>query len=205
VIRDDDKFASDFVRRRTARAAWAVAVCVAIVACAPARDGGRSDTTAPDSALSPPPIDSSAIRAASATLLLDPATIRIGDTLGGLRVAHVDISKAAEDMGYVGDVRFEGEVTITGDRMTHPDFPDVKEVCMTVDSASATRLPRFPGDGRRRWLCFENRDAAARQVGEAGTRGSLTVVIDRYQTVRHFTDAYDTATFVRLVEDRRER
>jgi hypothetical protein len=206
VRRDRKTFAADVLRARITRAAWAAAVGVAVVACGPASDGARPDTaTARDSALPSPPIDSSAIRAASATLVLDPATIKIGDTLGGLRVAHVDISKAAEDMGYVGDVRFDGEVTISGDRMTHPDFPDVKEVCMTVDSASATRLPRFPGDGRRRWLCFENRDAAARQVGEAGTRGALTVVIDRYQTVRHFTDAYDTATFVRLVEDRRER
>jgi hypothetical protein len=76
---------------------------------------------------------------------------------------------------------------------------------MSVDSTSAPRLPRFPADERRRWLCFENRDEAARQLGEAGTRGPLTVVIDRYQTVRHFSDAYDTAMLVRVVEDHRER
>jgi hypothetical protein len=117
----------------------------------------------------------------------------------------VDIAKAADDMGYVGNVRFDGEVTIGGERMNHPDYPEIKEVCMAVDSASAVRLPRFPGDTRRRWLCFENRADAERQLGPAGTRGPLTVVIDRYQTVRHFSDAYDSATLVRVVDDRRER
>ena len=107
-------------------------------------------------------------------------------------------------MWTVPAARVDGEITISGERMTHPDFPEVKAICMRIDSASVARLPRFPEDQRRSWLCFENQEAAARMVGEAGTRGLLTVVIDRYQTVRHFTDAYDTAVLVRLVEDRRE-
>ena len=131
--------------------------------------------------------------------------MKVGDTLGTLRVARVDLALAADDMGYVGNVRFDGELTIAGERMNHPDFPDVKEICMSADSAHADRLPGFPADTRRRWLCFENRDDAARQLGEAGTRGGLTVVIDQYQTVRHFTDAYDTARLVQVVDDRREQ
>jgi hypothetical protein len=138
-------------------------------------------------------------------LIFDPATVKVGDILGGLRVERVDIDRAVGDMGYVGDVRFDGEVTISGERMNHPDFPEVRAICMRVDSVSVRRLPRFPDDTRRTWLCFENRDEAARRLGEAGTRGPLTVVIDRYQTVRHFSDVYDTAMLVRVVEDRRER
>jgi hypothetical protein len=138
-------------------------------------------------------------------LVFDPATVKVGDTVGALRVARMDIAKAADDMGYVGNIRFEGEVTISGARMTHPDYPDVQEICMSIDSTSVQRLPRFPADQRRPWLCFDPRDDAARQLGAAGTRGELTVVIDDYQTVRHFTDAYDTARLVRVVDDRRER
>lgn len=193
-------------RRVTVHRLAVVLFCVA-TACRPADDTPARDSAqiarTPDSTPAAP-TDSSAIRAASAALVFDPATVKLGDTLGGLRVSRTDVTKAADDMGYVGNVRFEGEVTVSGERMNHPDFPDVKEICMTIDSASATRLPRFPGDGRRRWLCFENRDAAARQLGEAGTRGPLTVVIDHYQTVRHFSDAYDTATLVKVIEEKRD-
>jgi hypothetical protein len=165
-----------------------------------------SEARAPDTAAATPAAESLATaRTNTGALTFDPATIKVGDTVGMLAVARVDITKAADDMGYVGNVRFAGEVTISGERMTHPDFPEIQEVCMRVDSTSVVQLPRFPGDTRRAWLCFENRGEAARQLGPAGTRGPLTVVIDRYQTVRHFSDAYDTATLIRVVEDRRER
>jgi hypothetical protein len=178
------------------RAATALAM-LASLACADNADRSRTDSLAPVDSAAPamrPPV----------TLSFDPAAVKVGDTVGGLRVSKADISKATGDMGYVGDVQFDGEITISGERMTHPDFPEVKAICMRMDSASVARLPRFPEDQRRSWLCFENQDAAARMVGAAGTRGLLTVVIDRYQTVRHFSDAYDTAVLVRLVEDKRE-
>jgi hypothetical protein len=182
-----------------------LAVFLAAMAC-----GGQGDRR--DSLVTPATSSESASAAVDSMRranlapgpVFDPATVKVGDTLAGLKVSRVDITKAAEDMGYVGNVRFEGEMTVSGERMTHPDYPEVKEVCMTIDSASAHRLPRFPDDQRRMWLCFEDREAAARQLGEAGTRGTLTVVIDRYQTVRHFSDAYDTASLVRVVEHRRE-
>ena len=200
--------------RRIGAARWhAVAAAVlAAIGCMGTDDRGADDSVAAtaervpgaETASATPPTTSRVPTNASA-LTFDPATVKVGDTLGELRVERVDIAKAAGDMGYVGDVRFDGEATISGDRMTHPDYPEVKEVCMSIDSVSARRLPRFPGDQRRTWLCFENRDEAARQLGAAGTRGGLTVVIDRYQTVRHFSDVYDTAKLVRVVEDRRER
>jgi len=196
-------------KRLAGTARWdslAVALLAAI-ACTGTGDGRADDSVTAAANRAPgaetPP--ATATNPPAATLTFDPATVKVGDTLGGLRVERVDIAKAASDMGYVGDVRFHGEVTIAGERMTHPDFPEVKEICMRVDSVSVRRLPRFPEDTRRSWLCFENRDQAARQLGEAGTRGPLTVVIDRYQTVRHFSDVYDTAVLVRVVEDRRER
>ena len=188
----------------------AVMTVVALIGCTGSDGARRADSTSTpgDSATGAPPpappVDSRTVPD-TLGLVFDPATVKVGDTVGTLRVARVDIAKAADDMGYVGNVRFAGEVSISGERMNHPDFPDIKEVCMRIDSASVVRLPRFPGDTRRSWLCFENRADAERQLGPAGTQGGLTVVIDRYQTVRHFSDAYDTATLVRLVDDRRER
>jgi len=183
-------------------------VALATVTCGRSNDADDRDTAAatspaPRESVAPSPTSTPA-RSDTLALTFDPATIKVGDTVGALRVARVDITKAADDMGYVGNVRFDGEVTISGERMTHPDFPDIQEVCMRVDSTSVVRLPRFPEDARRSWLCFENRPEPARRLGPAGTRGPLTVVIDRYQTVRHFSDAYDTATLVRVVEERRE-
>jgi hypothetical protein len=184
----------------------AVVAAATLMSCTGAGDTRRADSasTPVDSATRPSPVDSRTITDTLA-IVFDPATVKVGDTLGTLRVARVDIARAADDMGYVGNVRFDGEVTISGERMNHPDFPDIKEVCMRIDSASVVRLPRFPGDTRRSWLCFENRPDAERQLGPAGTRGALTVVIDRYQTVRHFSDVYDTAMLIRVVDDRRDR
>ena len=187
----------------------AIAAALAAIACAGSNDAPNADSAASSShagrdSVVPSPTPNQAA-ADTLALTFDPVTIKAGDTLGTLRVARVDITKAAEDMGYVGNVRFDGEVTIGGERMTHPDFPEIREVCMRVDTTSVVRLPRFPDDKRRSWLCFENRADAERQLGPAGTRGGLTVVIDRYQTVRHFSDAYDTATLVRVLDDRRER
>ncbi len=187
----------------------AIMAGLAGLACAGSSDAPNADSTAGNARAGGDSVVPSAApnQTAADTLALtfDPVTVKVGDTLGTLRVARVDITKAAEDMGYVGNVRFDGEVTIGGERMTHPDFPEIREVCMRVDTTSVVRLPRFPDDKRRSWLCFENRPEAERQLGPAGTRGGLTVVIDRYQTVRHFSDAYDTATLVRVLDDRRER
>ena len=188
---------------RACRSSVVVMMMFTLAACGD--PPARADSTVADTGSRAAP-DTPATRSGTGTrLVFDPATVKVGDTLGALRVARVDVSLAADDMGYVGNVRFDGQITIAGERMNHPDFPDVKEICMSVDSAHADRLPGFPADQRRRWLCFENRDDAARQLGDAGTRGGLTVVIDQYQTVRHFSDAYDTARLVRVVDDRRER
>ena len=188
---------SSTAARTIAIAAVAAFTMLASLACTDTADRSPADSVAPADSASPgarPPV----------TLAFDPAAVKVGDTIGGLRVSKADISLAAGDMGYVGDVQFDGQVTISGERMTHPDYPDVKTICMRIDSASVARLPRFPEDQRRSWLCFENQEDAVRQLGAAGTRGTMTVVIDRYQTVRHFTDAYDTAVLVRVVEDKRE-
>jgi hypothetical protein len=131
--------------------------------------------------------------------VFDPATLRVGDHVLGLRVAAADIS-VAYDSTHVGDVRFTGIIEITGTPIWHHDHPEVDLLCFDVDSTSVNALPRWPRDERRRvWLCFENRDEAVRQLGPPLDGRQVTIEIDDYQTVRHYTDAFDTARLVRVV------
>ena len=175
----------------------------------------RATAGAPGTGITTRPADSSAAAgapptASSATsdptsglpgIRFDPATIREGDRVGAFRVARVDITDAGGDYGRVGTVRFLGEVTISGAKRPHPDYPDITTVCMDVDSASAGRLPRWPRDSRTQsWLCFENQEEAIRLLGPAGTREPITVTIDTYQTPRQFSDVYNTARLVRVEE-----
>ena len=131
----------------------------------------------------------------------DPATIREGDVVAGLRVGRVDVTDAGSDFGWVGTVRFLGEMTISGEKRPHHDFPEITTVCMNVDSTSAAKLPRWPNDSRTlSWLCFENQEDAIRMLGPStAAREPITVVIDVYQTPRQFSDVYNTARLVRVV------
>lgn len=134
-------------------------------------------------------------------VLFDPRTIREGHTVGEFRVARVDVTDAGDDFGHVGTVRFLGETTISGELRPHHDYPEVTTLCMDLDSASAARMPRWRADSRTRsWLCFENQEQAARMLGPAGTTKPISVVIDVYQTPRQFSDVYNTARLVRVVE-----
>ena len=146
--------------------------------------------------------DSVAARAAQMPgIRFDPATIKEGDVVGALRVGRVDITDAGGDIGRVGTVRFLGELTISGERRPHHDFPEVTTVCMDVDSASTAQLPRWSNDSRTvSWLCFENQEDAIRLLGPTtSNREPVTVAIDVYQTPRQFSDVYNTARLVRVV------
>ena len=131
--------------------------------------------------------------------IFDPARLQVGDRVLGLRVVAADIS-VAHDSTHVGDVRFAGRIRVRGRTMRHPDHPNVDLVCFDVDSSSVNALPRWPRDERRRvWLCFDNRDEAVRQLGPSRDERPVTIEIDDYQTVRHYTDAFDTARLVRVI------
>ena len=64
---------------------------------------------------------------------------------------------------------------------------------------SAARLPRWLGDERRPWFCFENRDAAARALGPPSEGVQATIVIERFTIHRGGSDEVNSASFVRLV------
>ncbi len=128
----------------------------------------------------------------------------MGDSILGLQVRSVDLSPAPVigDSVYVGTVAFSGEVTLSGTTRPHPDHPEVSLVCFDVDEATAARVPRMQGDERRVWFCFSNQEEAIRSLGPPGSRGHATIVVDDYRTVYHFTDVFDTARLVRVVEGR---
>jgi hypothetical protein len=142
------------------------------------------DSAAPPVALSP---------------VFDPATIRPGDAVAGLTVSRVDVQRAY-DSTLVGNVRFGGEITLDGTLRPHHDFPENRSYCFDVDSSSVARLPRWPADTRRVWLCFSNDERAAQLLGAPGATRRVRVVVDDYQTVRHYSDAVDEAMLVRVIE-----
>lgn len=137
-----------------------------------------------------------------ATNRFDPTGIQVGDRVLGLTVTRQDLSHAPAmgDSVYVGSVEFSGELTVSGSYRSHPDYPEVQALCFDVDGASAVRVPRMRGDERRVWFCFTNQQEAVRALGSAHSEGRATIVIDEYRTVRQFTDVFDTARLVRVVE-----
>ena len=132
----------------------------------------------------------------------DPRQIQSGSTIGGLKVAAVDVQPAPIATGVSGSVRFAGEVQLVGSYRPHFDYPEVREPCFWVNADSWSKLPRAAGDQRVIWFCFENRDEAVRQLGPLGTQAYATIVIDNYTTNLTGSDAWDTARLVRVVSKR---
>ena len=142
--------------------------------------------------------DSAAAGVRGAPLAFDPDSIRDGDTLGSMVITSREL-RVDHEGKWVGTVRFAGEVTLSGRYHPHFDYPEVRSTCFEVDDSTAVRLPRFAFDERRVWFCFENQEDAARSLGPPGSSGDATIVIDRYATVRSFTDAVDGARLVRVL------
>jgi hypothetical protein len=82
--------------------------------------------------------------------------------------------------------------------MRHPDS-DVQLVCFEADAGSAARLPRWEGDDRRPWFCFENQAQARRAVGPPSDGVKATVVIDLFTIHRGLSDEVNGARLVRVV------
>lgn len=129
----------------------------------------------------------------------DPSSLRPGQRIGALVADSVSAQLTVVDSTYVGYARFLGELELTGRIVSHPDA-DLREVttCFEADSVSAARLPRWSGDERRPWFCFENQGEAERRLREARADSVLTVVIERFTINRNLSDAVNSASFVRL-------
>jgi hypothetical protein len=130
----------------------------------------------------------------------DPATVRAGDRVGTLVLDSISARRAVVDSSYVGSARFRGELELRGATMLHPE-PDARAHCFEADPPSAARLPRWAGDERRPWFCFENGSEAARALGPPSEGVEATVVIDRFTIHRGLTDEVNSARLVRRVRE----
>ena len=106
----------------------------------------------------------------------DREEILIGDT-----VAEMTLVDTNEDAGL--QFVFEGEKRLTG------KFQIINEtdywydtVNFYVDNHTPDILPREVNDYRILWFNFENYDEAVEKLGEYGTEGTVTIVIDSYTT-----------------------
>ena len=171
------------------------ALWVAFLACEQPRDSG---STAADTTPSP---------AASASgrlgILFDPATLRPGDQLGELVVDSIDATITPIDSTYVGVAKFRNEIELSGWTLRHFDA-DLRDAasCFEADSASASRLPRWSGDERRPWFCFENVTDAQRTLGPPTDSARATIRIDEFTIHRGMSDQVNSARLVRLIARR---
>ena len=141
--------------------------------------------------------DASAARPYRSGVRFDPSGIKSGDSIAGLVVDSVALRRAY-DSTLLGDVRFRGEVALSGRTMRHPDHPDFRAVCFEADSASGERLPRWMGDERRAWFCFEDREAE-RLLAPPGVERDASVVVDRFTIHMGMSDEVNGARLVRVV------
>jgi hypothetical protein len=61
-------------------------------------------------------------------------------------------------------------------------------------------MPRWIGDERRPWFCFENRSEAERALGPPSDGVAATITIDGFTIHRGLSDQVNSARFVRLIK-----
>ena len=102
------------------------------------------------------------------------------------------------DGSWVGTALFSGELKVTGRRRPHPD-PELGAVCFEADEVSAAVLPRWAGDARRPWFCFENVEDAKGLLPDTKADASpVTVVIDAFTIHRGLSDEVNGGHLVRV-------
>lgn len=136
----------------------------------------------------------------------DAGALSVGDTVLGLRVVRMDVARVFEDSVWSGSVQFAGEITLTGTYERHFDYPEVDAVCFWIaDLQSINRLPDFAPDAwtssnQRTWFCFTNPVQARAALGSGVEPRTATIVVDDYTNHRIFSDVFDTARLVRVLQ-----
>jgi hypothetical protein len=151
-----------------------------------------SDEAARDSARAPDP------RPTQVVVEFDPLMTYRGDTVRALTVDSIAAQRTPNGE-VVGLARFAGALILTGQTFRHPDGDDYPFPCFEADTTSARKLPRWSGDERRPWLCFENRDEARMKLGEASSGIPATIRVDRFTIHRNLSDAVNSARLIEVV------
>jgi hypothetical protein len=162
-----------------------LSISVGVAAC----DARRSDSD-PDGAAR-----------ARTGIVFDPSRVRPGDSIAGLVVERVSVSRAMADSTLVGDIAFRGEIELTGRTFIHPDADAADAACFEADSVGAAMLPRWAEDRRRAWFCFSNGVEAIRALGPSREQRRARVVIAEFVIHRGLSDQVNSARFVRLSEN----
>lgn len=123
-----------------------------------------------------------------------PDSVQVGDTVAGLRVERVRVERAV-DGSAVGSVWFAGTLRLRGRTMRNPDDAYTAP-CFEADSASAERLPRWKGDGRRPWLCFDDPADATARLGPPSAPREVEVSVAGLAVHRNLSDAVNGARLV---------
>jgi len=134
-------------------------------------------------------------------VIFDPSSVRVGDTIAGVVVERVSVTRAVVDSSYVGDITFRGKIELSGRKIPHFEADVSGAACFEADSVSAARMPRWAGDRRRTWFCFSNLASANRALGPSSTGPPVRIVIDDFTIHRGLSDQVNSARFVRLVKD----
>ncbi len=178
----------------------ALALALLLAACGP-------DAPPPESSESPDPAAApGAAPPVSTENVFDAGTLEVGDTVVGLTVVSKDVERVFEDSVWVGDFEFAGDLVVQGVYQPHPDWPSVTVPCFHVnDPASAARVPRFELDDRttqtmKTWFCFTNPDVAVEMMGPPEQPRAMVIAVDRYHVTRHFSDVFDTAELMELID-----
>lgn len=103
----------------------------------------------------------------------DPSKVEAGTKVGAWSVRDVTFRPDPSEQGWTGEVRFSGEVSLSGTFQPHFDS-EVKAACFFVDLDDAAKLPRFANDVRKPWFCFQNEEEA-RSAAPVGTRATIRV------------------------------
>ena len=172
-------------------------VSLPLIACEKAADQpGPSPDSAGDTVSMPAPLARDTL---SGRTFFDPQHLRVGATVGGLKVDRMNIQPSPIPTGFSGSIRFAGEVEVAGTYRPHHDYPEVNAACFFVDEAHWPKLPRARGDARIIWFCFENFQTAIEQLGPLSAESKATIIIDEYTLNMSGSDTVDSAKLIRVV------
>jgi hypothetical protein len=135
----------------------------------------------------------------------DPARAGAGDSVGGLEIVAMDVRRVFDDSVWAGRVEFRGRLTVDGVYQRHFDYPEPAALCFHVLGDAVERVPHFVPDqwtstNRKTWFCFDNEGRVLELLGGGETPLAATIVVDGYRLIREFSDVFDMAKLVEVVE-----
>jgi len=136
----------------------------------------------------------------------DVTEVEVGDTVAGMSIVSVGPWKQSSTMGLGVDnaeIRFEGEVTISGTYTYYGNDGILSDVVgFQPDASSLEKFPQASGDSRAVWFLFSNQSAARKVFGPAtdevtkGYDGEATLTIKNYAIILSGSEATNLAELV---------